>query len=173
MRKFAVAATCLLLLTSVAWAETYVGASLGQSDATSTGVSGSDTSWKIVGGYTFMKFAGVEGSYRNLGGLDETIGTTQIGLDASSMDIFGVGRIPVSNKFDVFAKAGFAFLDLEASVTDPVIGTISASTSETELALGVGCSYKVGEKIDLRAEWETFDTIESMNMLSVGGVFRF
>ena len=170
MKKLAIAATCLLLLTSAAWAETYVGASLGQSDATSAGVSGDDTSWKIVGGYTFMKFAGIEGSYRNLGGIDETIGTTQIALDASSMDIFGVGRLPLSDKFEAFAKAGFAFLDVDASVTDPLLGTISTSTSETELALGVGFSYGIGEKIALRAE---FETIENMDMVSVGGVFKF
>ena len=170
MKRVAIAATCMLLLTSAAWAEPYFGASLGQTDA---GLSDNDMSWKIVGGYTFTKFVSVEGSYRDLGSADETIGTTRIGLDASSMDILGVGRYPISDRFDVFGKAGFAFLDLDASVTDPLLGTISASTSETELALGAGVSYKIGEKIDFRAEYEMFDTSESMDMFSVGGVFRF
>ncbi len=166
MKRVAIVATCVLLLTSAAWAEAYVGASLGQAD---TGLSGDDTGWKIVGGYAFMEFLGVEGSYRNLGGADQTIGTTQIGLDVSSMDIFGVGRYSIGDKFDVFGKAGFAFLDFDASITDPLLGTISTSTTETEFALGVGVSYRISEKIDLRAEYETFD----IDMISVGGVFKF
>ena len=165
MKRVAIVATCVLLLTSAAWAEAYVGASLGQADA---GL-GDDTGWKIVGGYAFMEFLGVEGSYRNLGSTDQTVGTTQIGLDVSSMDIFGVGRYSIGDKFDVFGKAGVAFLDLEASITDPLLGTISTSTSETEFALGVGVSYRISEKIDLRAEYETFD----IDMISVGGVFKF
>ena len=173
MKKFAIAATCLLLLTPAAWAEAYVGASLGQSDATTAGVGGDETSWKIVGGYTFMKFAGVEGSYRNLGSMDQTIGTTQIGLEASSMDVFGVGHLPLGEKFEVFAKAGYAFIDLDASVSDPLFGSVSGSTSENEFAYGAGLSFKVGEKIALRAEYETFDLIESADMISAGGVFTF
>ncbi len=166
MRKLTIAVALLLFLTPAAWADAYVGASLGQAD---TGLSGDDTGWKIVGGYKFMEFLGVEGSYRNLGSADQTIGTTQIGLDVSSMDIFGVGRYSIGDKFDVFGKAGFAFLDFDASITDPLLGTISTSTSETELALGIGVSYRIAEKIDFRAEYETFD----IDMISVGGVFKF
>lgn len=173
MKKFAIAATCLLLLTPAAFAGGFVGASLGQSDATSSGVSGDDTSWKVLGGYNFMKFVGVEGSYRNFGSIDETIGTTQIGLDATSMDVFGVGRLPVGSSFELFAKAGYAFIDMDASVTDPMFGTISGSTSESELAYGAGFSFKVGERFAFRAEYETFDVGESMDMVSVGGIFSF
>lgn len=166
MKKFAIVATCALLLTSVAWADAYVGASLGQAD---TGLSGDETGWKIVGGYSFKEFLAVEGSYRNLGSSDQTLGTTQIGLDVSSMDVFGVGRYAVGEKFDIFGKAGLAFIELDASITDPLLGTISTSTSETEFALGFGASYKIRENIDLRAEYETFD----LDMFSVGGVFKF
>ena len=173
MKKFAIAAALLLLLTPAAWAGAYVGASLGQSDATSSGISGDDTSWKIVGGYTFMKFMGVEGSYRNLGGIDDTIGTTSIDLEASSMDVFGVGILPVGEKFELFAKAGYARVELEASISDPLVGTISGSVSENELAYGAGFNFKVGEKIALRVEYETFDTTDSLDMTSVGAVFRF
>ena len=176
MKKFAIAATCLLLMTPAAWAGAYVGASVGESDATSAGIGGNETSWKILGGYTFMKFAGVEGSYRNLGSMDQTLGTTTIGLDASSMDVFGVGRLPLGEKFEVFAKAGYAFIDLDVSVSDPsnpIFGSFSGSTSENEFAYGAGVSFKVGTRIALRAEYETFDMIESADMISAGGIFTF
>ena len=173
MKKFAIAATCLLLMTPAAWAGAYVGASVGESDATSAGIGGNETSWKILGGYTFMKFAGVEGSYRNLGGIDETFGTTVVDLEASSLDVFGVGILPVGRSFEVFAKAGFARIEMDATVSDPLIGSVSGSTNENELAYGAGFSFRVGEKIAIRVEHEIFDTIDDMNMTSAGAVFKF
>ncbi|MDH3628204.1 MAG: outer membrane beta-barrel protein [Acidobacteriota bacterium] len=173
MKKLVMLAACLLLLTSAASAEAYIGASLGQSDATSAGASAEESSWKLVGGYAFMKFLAVEGSYRDLGSINETVGVTQIGLDASSMDVFGVARLPMGMRFSMFAKAGYAFLDLDATLTDPLLGTITASTSETELAYGAGVSFKVTDSVHIRAEYETFDTFEDMDMMSVGGIFKF
>ncbi len=126
-----------------------------------------------MGGYTFMRFVGVEGSYRDLGGIEETIGTTSIGMDASSIDVFGVGILPVGEKFDVFAKAGFARVEMDATISDPLLGTISVSDSGNELALGAGFNFKIGEKLAIRAEYETFDTAESMDVLSAGAILRF
>lgn len=173
MKKFVIAAACLLLLTSAASAGAYIGASTGQSDTSMAGASGEETSWKLVGGYSFMKFFAVEGGYRSFGDLDETVGTTQIGLEASSFDVFAVGRMPVGLRFSFFAKAGYAFLDLDATVTDPMFGTITTSASETELAYGVGLSFKIIDSFHIRAEYETIDTTESLDMVSVGAVFKF
>ncbi len=170
MKKFAIAAALLLLLTPAVWAKAYVGTSLGTADVSG---SGDDTSWKFLGGYTFTRFLGAEGSYRDLGGAKETIGTTTIRTDASSIDVFGVGILPVGEKFDVFAKAGFARVEVDATISDPLFGTISASDSGNELALGVGFNFKIGEKFALRAEYETFDTADSMDVISAGAIWRF
>lgn len=166
MKKLAMAAICLLLLSPAAWAGAYVGGSIGQADADS---GGDDSSWKVLGGFTFAEFMGVEASYRDLGGDSQTIGTSQLGYDASSMDVFGVGRLKVGEKFGVFAKAGLAFIDVEAWVTDPVLGRISTSDSESEFAFGVGFDYLFGEKFSLRGEYESLE----FDMISFGGVFRF
>jgi opacity protein-like surface antigen len=173
MKKFAIAVVLLLMLTPVALAKAYVGASLGTADSSVSGVSGDDTSWKFLGGYTFTKFVGIEGSYRDLGGVDETIGTTSIGMDVSSIDVFGVGILPVGKRFDVFGKAGFAHVEVDATVSDPFFGTVSASDSENELALGAGFNFKFGENFALRAEYETFDTADNMDVISAGAVWRF
>ncbi len=169
MKKFAIAATVMLLLTPAAWAGAYVGASLGTADANASGVSGDDTSWKFLGGYTFTEHLGVEGSYRDLGGAEETFLTTTIGWDASSIDVFGVGFLPVGEKFEVFAKAGFARVEVDATISDPLLGTLSTSDSGTELALGAGFDFKIGEKLALRVEYETFD----IDVFSAGAILRF
>lgn len=173
MKKFAIAAAFLLLFAPCAWADAYVGASVGQSDATASGVSGDDTSWKIMGGYTFMKFVGVEGSYRNLGGIDDTFGSTTVDLEATSIDVFGVGFLPVGESFQLFGKAGYSRIDMDATVTDPQFGSVSGSDSENELVYGAGFSFNLGAKVALRLEHEIFDTTEDMNMTSVGALFRF
>ncbi len=173
MRKLTIAAALLLFLTPAAWAGAYVGASIGQSDSTVSGgglsVDGDGTSWKILGGYTFMEFWGVEGSYRNLGGVDTVIGTTSFVADASSMDVFGVRFLPVG-KVDLFAKLGFSRVKVDATINDPLFFfPISASVSDNELAYGAGVSFGVGDKIDVRVEYESF----GMSMFSAGAVFNF
>lgn len=173
MKKFVIATALLVLLTPAGWAKGYVGASLGSADTGMSGISSDDTSWKFLGGYTFTKHVGVEGSYRDLGGASETIGTTSIGVDASSLDVFGVGILPIGEKFDVFGKAGFSRVEMEASVSDPLFGTVTASDTGNELALGAGFNFKLGEKFAIRAEYETFDTAENIDVISAGAVWRF
>jgi hypothetical protein len=176
MKRLAITAAVLLLMTPAAWAGAYVGASVGQSDATvasgPVGVDGSDTSWKIVGGYTFMKFVGIEGSYRNFGGVNDSVGTTSFETDANSLDVFGVGILPLG-MVKLFAKAGYSRIELSASVSDPLIPVpVSVSTSENELAYGAGISFGLG-KADIRLEYEAFNTAETLGMISAGAVFKF
>jgi len=176
MKKFAIAAAVLLFLTPAAWAGAYVGASVGQSDASVSGgglsVDSGDTSWKILGGYTFMKFMGVEGSYRNLGGVSETFGTTAFSTDASSMDVFGVGFLPLG-KVDLFAKVGYSRIELEATITDPLFPLpLSGSVTDNEIAYGAGANIGFG-KISLRLEYEAFATEETLSMFSAGALFTF
>ncbi len=176
MRKLTIAVALLLFLTPAAWAGAYVGASIGQSDSTvasgTSSVSGAESSWKIMGGYTFMKFVGVEGSYRNLGGINEIVGTTSFDTEISSLDVFGVGIFPLS-KVDLFAKLGFSRVDLSATIDDPLFPVpIAVSVNENELAYGLGVSMGFG-KAAVRLEYETFATTDKLNMFSVGAVFKF
>ena len=170
MKKFAIAAIALLVLTPAAWAGSYVGASVGTSDQTAVGgPSGSDTSWKLLGGYTFMKHMGVEGSYRNFGGVQGTVGTALWDTDGSSLDVFGVGMMEVG-KFDLFAKIGFSRIEMDVTID----GTPSPSMSgsDNEIAYGAGASYAVG-KAHLRVEYEVFGGDNDFNMFSAGAVFKF
>jgi hypothetical protein len=175
-KKFIVATAAMLFLMPAAWAGAYVGASLGQSEmGASDGVTsadGSDSGWKVVGGYTFMKYVAVEGSYRDLGGIDEVSGTTTYQGDATSLDVFAVGMLPLS-KLGLFAKAGYAHLSMDANIDDPLFtAPIVSSTSENELAYGIGMSFGVGPA-EIRIEYEIFDTPETLDMFSAGAIFKF
>lgn len=175
MKKFVFAAAALLILSPAAFAGAYVGASIGQTDASVTSglvsVDGDDSSWKIVGGYTFMKFVGVEVSYRQFGGISETIGTTTFETDASSIDVFGVAYLPVG-PVDFFGKVGYSTIDLDADITDTVLPPISVSASEEEMAYGAGLSFGLG-KAAIRVEYEMFDASDDLNMFSAGALWKF
>jgi opacity protein-like surface antigen len=177
MRKLVIAAALLLLVTPAAFAGGYVGASVGQSDTSISGVpaevDSKDTSWKIMGGYTFMKFVGVEGSYRNLGGIDETVGTTSFATEAKSLDVFGVGILPVG-PVDLFAKLGYSRIEYDASLNDPILTQpLSVSGNDNEVAYGAGIAFRIGSKFALRLEYEAFNTEETLSMISAGALFRF
>ena len=177
MRKFVIAAALLLLVSPAAFAGAYVGASVGQSDTSISNlpaeVDGTDTSWKIMGGYTFMKFVGVEGSYRNLGGIDETIGTTSFATEAKSLDVFGVGILPVG-PVDLFAKLGYSRIEYDASLNDPILSEpATLSDNSNEVAYGAGIAFRIGSKFALRLEYEAFNTEETLSMISAGALFRF
>jgi len=176
MKKFAIAAAVLLFLSPAAWAGAYVGASIGQSDATVSGggasLDGNEASWKLMGGYTFMKFIGVEGSYRDLGGISDTVGTTSFDTSASSLDVFGVGFLPLG-KVDLFAKLGFSRVEMDATISDPLFPIpLAVSVSDNEMAYGVGANIGFG-KIAVRIEYEAFDTSATLNMFSAGAIFKF
>ena len=170
MKKYAIAAALALFLTPAAFAGAYVGASIGQSDATVGTIDDNDTSWKVVGGYTFMKFVGVEGSYRNFGGVDGAVGTTTYVSDASSLDVFGVGILPLGT-FNLFAKAGYSRIESDTTIDDQQTPLVF-SGSDTELAYGAGVSFGLGIA-DIRIEYEMFDASEDLNMFSAGAVFKF
>ncbi len=125
-----------------------------------------------MGGYTFMKFVGVEASYRDMGGISETIGTTQFSTDTSSMEVFGVGILPLG-KVDLFAKLGYAFIEVDATISDPLLpAPLSVSVDGEELAYGAGLNWGFG-KFALRVEYEAFDTSDSASMFSAGALFKF
>ena len=126
-----------------------------------------------MGGYTFLKFAGIEGSYRDLGSIGEAVGATSVDFDATSLDVFGVGFLPLGEKFELFAKAGFSQIDFDVTINDPLFGTISASEDDEELAYGAGFNYTIGGRIAIRVEYETFDTDEDLSMASAGAVLKF
>jgi len=94
VRRIGVLALALSLASSVALAgESYVGASVGQSklQASESGLSfdDGDKSFKVFGGFRFLKFLGVEGSYVNMGSPTDTVSGSS--SDSGTDRAYGVG----------------------------------------------------------------------------------
>ena len=153
----------------------YVGASIGDTsvkvDDPAGNFNASDTSFKAFAGYRFMKFFGVEGSYIDFGSPDDSVGGTDVSIDATAFDAFAVGVLPIGDHFEVFGKLGLLFWDTDIDVS----GVGSDSDSGNDTAWGVGAAFIFGKHLGVRAEYEVFDIedTDDVNMFSVGAEWRF
>ena len=165
----------------------YIGGSVGKSDfdddnaipdlITSGSVDGSDTGFKIFGGYQFNQHFGVELAWVDLGkagysgtfsGLPVTGGT----VETSGLNLSAVGILPLGSGFALFGKAGFFAWESKAK---DVTGGLPFSGKEdgTDLSLGIGASYDFTKNFGIRAEWERFKAVGDIDLLSVGIVYKF
>lgn len=145
----------------------YVGGAIGQSEASTycngeSGCEDSDTAWKIFGGYKLLEKVSIEGAYLNLG---------DIRKDGQNSDVTGfggyaVGSLPVTEKFDAFAKIGGVYW--KSNNTD-------GDEKGFGLSYGLGAKMTLNETTKLRAEWEKVTDVETsdneetdINILSIG-----
>jgi len=183
----------LASLTSPVFADDfYMGASLGQvkssdfCDDVSDDLSSlslttgrcddSDSAYKIFAGYNFSKNWGMEGAYTDLG--EYSIGYSSFGrngkakseVDAYSLAI--VGTLPVSDSFDLFAKAGMYTGNADVRAT---FGTQVSTDDDygTDGLVGVGVGYSFTDSVAVRAEWERYLADTDIDLLSAGLVFSF
>ncbi len=145
----------------------YFGGTIGASEGSSycsgeTNCEDTDTAWKIFGGYKFTDKLSAEGAYMNLGDIHKNGDNS----DVSAFAAYGVGTLPVTEQFDVFAKAGALRWNSDNTTGDK---------SGFSASYGVGAKMHINETTKLRAEWEKVLDVETsdtestdINMLSVG-----
>lgn len=145
----------------------YLGGAIGQSEASTycDGTSrceANDTAWKVFGGYQVMDKVSVEAAYLNLGDIRKEGQNS----DISAFAAYGVATLPVTEKFDAFAKLGGARWTSENT---------DGKQNGFGMAYGIGAKMTLNETTKLRAEWEKVQGVETsntedtdVNMLSIG-----
>ena len=153
----------------------YVGASVGDTtiEASDNGFdfNDSDGSYKVFGGFRFLKFLGVEGSYVDFGSPSDSSGGTDVKVDATAWDAFAVGVLPLGSHFEIFAKLGLVVWDTDTAIE----GLGSDSDSGTDSTYGAGVAFIFGKHLGVRAEYERFEieNTDKVDMVSIGADFRF
>jgi len=186
MKKFglsiALTASIALLALPAAAADNgfYLGASVGQSDIKidqdfeDIDFSGGATSFKVFGGFRFITFLGVEGSYVDLGAPSEfnEVIDGNIETDIAGFDGFVVGYLPLGIA-DIFVKAGVIAWD--ASISGQIGGVTERQSEDgTDPAYGIGFQLRF-KSFAVRAEFEYFDIdgAKYVYMYSLGGSYTF
>lgn len=156
----------------------YVGVSVGYvtTDAldeleTIPGVSvdDSDTAFKVYAGYNYSANWGVEAFYADLGDLSATDGVDKFGLDAKSLGLALLAKLPVGEQSEVFVKLGYQRWDADVTLN----GSVFAKGDDTDVMFGIGAAYAV-DSVSIRAELERYVLDDAdFDVLSVGVSYKF
>jgi len=120
------------------------------------------------GTYFFNRYLGAEGEV-SIGIDDADVGAGSVELD-NSFGAFGVVRAPITERFELFGRAGYATSEFNASV--PGLG--SASGDVDGFAYGVGGKLFLTDKLGVRADVGRYEGDDSeADVFTIGGVVRF
>jgi OOP family OmpA-OmpF porin len=137
--------------------------------------SSDDTAWKAFAGWRMNPYLSFEAAYVNLGSPDDVIAPdTKLTVETDGLAPYVVGTLPIGDWFEVFAKAGYYWYDVESRVASP-LGSASDSTSDEAFTWTAGVGLNVFEHLNFRLEYEQFDIddVDDSNALWLTGAFRF
>lgn len=139
-----------------------------------TKFDGSEVGYKVFMGYQFARLFGVETAYNDFGNFSETQGVTTQDADVRNLVIYGRGIFPIGNVFEVGVKLGVAYTEADVVVTD-LLDTTESSSSDTDLGWGVGVGARLGKRVVVRGEFESYETssFQTIEAVSLGAQFKF
>lgn len=143
----------------------YVGAGVGDFGIDVGPFDGSDTGFKVFGGYQFMKYLAAELEYVDGG----TVDLGPLDIDVSGFNLSGVGILPLGEKFNLFAKLGMIFWDASAR------GKGGGDDSGEDFSWGIGGGYSFTDHFGVRVEYQGFEIEDSdtVDMISLGATWAF
>lgn len=154
MNKFTslIASLTLSSIAGIATAGPYIGANVGQADYDTQGFD-DPTSFTLLAGYNINENFGVEMTYTDFGEADDGIAPVWT-LDGDGFGIAAVGKYPLADNFEIFAKLGF--IDWEVSLDEAGYGEL-AKVDGTDVTIAFGAAYSITTNLDLVAQYQTFE----------------
>lgn len=156
------------------------------------------TPWSIVGGYRFGSYIGAEIGYLNLGEAQYrsqgeiippgtftvTDATLDLDLSARGPTLALVGFLPLSERFDLQARAGVFFADTTIDIAASVGGgraTDDFSADSQDFYFGIGATFYVTSQFALALDYTTFKDVgdeeetgeADVDSLTAGIIYRF
>ena len=123
-------------------------------------------------------FEGVsDGSALFFDGLWEA-GPISADVETDGIHLAFIGNVPISDRLDFMAKAGFFLWDVSIVITD-TSGSYSGDEDGTDLFFGLGLGYEITDQIAIRGEWERYsmdfgiDGDIDADLFSASLIFRF
>lgn len=189
--KVAAAVAALTLATvPVAFADEsagwYLGGGIGEFNAqiddvdeVDEGIEGwdeSDNTYKFFAGYRVNPFLSFELAYINLG---EPSGAVVPGFNVDrAVDGFApyvIGTIPLGKWFEVYGRLGYYFYDATAGTETTIDDRVEIDEESDDLVYGAGVGLNIGEKLNIRFEYEKFDleTVDDADALWLTAAWRF
>jgi hypothetical protein len=133
-----------------------------------------DTAYKLFLGWRANRNFALEGAYINLGGPeDEILDDTNVEVESDGFAPYVVGTLPIGF-FELFAKAGYYFFDIDVSLDSP-LQDVTNNDSGSEFVWSAGAGVTFLERFNVRLEYEEFDfdQTDDSNALWLTGAYRF
>jgi len=162
----------------------YAGASIGVSQVDTPACEGlpaptllncddQDAAFKLLAGYQFWKWLGLEASYFDLGDQTAAGGTTNVSAEVDGYSLAVTTTIPVLDRAGVFLKLGAFYWDQDVDgLVDPAGPTpqvtVSSSNDDTDLFWGFGVRLPFTERFGLGFEFETYQDVGEKSPFSAG-----
>ena len=153
---------------------------------TSSSIKQNNIGWKLVGGYKFSQYIGVEGGYVNLGEVESNITMFDQSLQAAMPTVINetpvsiqggvleaVGYWPINKKCSLLGKGGGYVWQGKTDITTSLGENIAHKENGTNVVLGVGGQCMIGQSNALRIEWERFFLNDDTDLISGGLAVMF
>lgn len=151
----------------------YLGVSVGEASQRADEFGGSDTSFKLLGGYSFNQYLAAEAGYLDGGTQKDNLSALDVKTSSDGYFAAVLAKLPLGNVFAPYAKLGYVVYDSTTSVSSGG-ARVSESFHDDDLLYGIGCEFRLGENFRLRAEYEQVDVPDAdFEIISVGATFQF
>ena len=158
----------------------YFGLNIGQSDFSLPNGTGAfpsdnkDTSYNIYGGSYFNNNFGLELGYTDFGKINRGGGQT----DAEGINLSLVGRLPLSNSFNLLGKVGTTYGRTRVSAA-PASGLATGNESDWGVSYGIGAEWAFTPALSAVLAWDEHNLKfvgtgkERVSTTSIGLRYRF
>lgn len=137
---------------------------------------------RLAIGYQFSPNWAVEMGYLQLAQQKANVDTQSVTLNQHAFDVVGKGIIPVTSKFDVYAKAGLAYLvnNLKGNeisgAQSPIVKPLAKHSWAPEA--GIGATYNITSNVFIDTAFTHIQPIgkhkpNNINLATVGLGFTF
>lgn len=158
-------------------AENYAGGSMGSTSADSLcgtlqSCDSTPKSWKLFAGIRMNDNVMLEGGYVNLGEQHAKDQNGDVTQKTTAFTTAALATLPMNEQIELFGKAGVARW---TNAYNDASG--SRENKGTDVLVGFGANYDLGDNMGVRAEWERFKGIGTasqqgdVDLLSVGLTF--
>lgn len=152
----------------------------------------SDTVFAIHGGYRISPYFAIEATFADLGdysygsispcpigyGCIPEAGFVQASVSFKRLDLALVGSVPLGERLEVYAKAGFARTEIVSHISNPFIPGVQLTNkkSSSDAAYGVGLRLHFDAPWSLRLQWDRTQlsySLPDVDTWWLGAEYRF
>ncbi len=148
----------------------------------------SDTAVSVRGGHAFSRHFAVEATYSDLGNYRYTLdncrevcvpelASTEFRHSVTRLDLSLVGRIPLGERLEAYARAGVASTTLETTEARILAGASKSEKSDLSGVYGLGLRAFLSGPWSLRVQWDRGSYSNSMDLdvdsFSLGAEYQF